>query len=219
MIQGVIFDMDGLMFDTERLGMEAWGDQSALRGYNFTSDVGKAIRGRNDADIREILKELYSPELDYTDLRDHVRAQLDSRIAAEGVPVKPGLYELLKWLKQNKIPRALASSSRRTTVETRCRMAGIWEDFDAVVCGDMVEHSKPEPDIFLRAAREIGTQPEHTMVLEDSFNGVRAGHAGNFITVMVPDLDQPTPEIDRLYTAKVDSLNEVLARLQAGEWE
>lgn len=218
MIQGVIFDMDGLMFDTERLSMDAWREESKKMGYIFTPEVGKAVRGRNDADIREIMKEFYGPELDYTALRDGVRGRMDAQMLEEGVPVKPGLYELLGWLKEQGIPRALASSSRLKTVEMRCRIAGIWEDFDRVVCGDMVEHSKPQPDIFLRAAREIGVDPAHSIVLEDSFNGVRAGAAGGFITVMVPDLDEPTPEIEALYSAKAKSLTEVLERLKQGEW-
>lgn len=218
MVQGVIFDMDGLMFDTERLSMEAWQAEAAKMGYEFTPELGKMVRGRNDADIRALMNDHFGPQLDYTALRDGVRGRMDAQALEEGVPVKPGLYELLNWLKEQGIPRAVASSSRLKTVEMRCRLAGIWEDFDRVICGDMVEHSKPEPDIFLKAAKELGVEPEHSIVLEDSFNGIRAGAAGGFITIMVPDLDQPTPEIDALYTTKATSLTEVLERLKQDEW-
>lgn len=218
MVQGVIFDMDGLMFDSERLGLEVWISVFEKAGYKFTPDVGSSIRGRNDQDIHAILREKYGEQLPSEELHKQVWQQLNHRMKTEGVAVKQGLYELLDWLKQNRIPCALASSSRKATVEWRCREAGVWENFQAIVCGDMVTHSKPNPEIFLTAAKALNLAPENCMVLEDSFNGVRAGHTGGFITVMVPDLDQPTPEIQALYTAKAESLLDVRDRLAAGEW-
>lgn len=217
MVQGVIFDMDGLMFDTERLSMELWGAQLAAQGFAFTPAMGKAIRGRNDEGIRAVLGQQLGPTLDYDKARNGVRAEMLRRLDQEGMPVKPGLNPLLAWLKAQGVPCAVASSSSRASVEHHCRAAGVWAGFSAVVCGDMVTHSKPHPEIFLRAAQALGVPPQQCLVLEDSFNGVRAGHAGGFITVMVPDMDQPTPEIDALYTAKASSLEQVLGWLRAGQ--
>ena len=216
MINGVIFDMDGLMFDTERASMRVWGEQLAQRGWQFTPALGNAIRGRNDAGIRAVLEQAYGPDFSYVPVRDGVRAGLLQLLDTEGMPVKPGLRELLEWLAENNIPRAIASSSRRVSVEHHCKSAGVMEYFDTVICGDMVTHSKPYPEIFLLAAKTMGVAPAQCLVLEDSFNGVRAGHAGGFVTVMVPDMDQPTPEITALYTRKADSLLTVRDWLKNG---
>ena len=217
MIRGVIFDMDGLMFDTERLSMQMWGRELAKQGFRYTNEVGNSIRGRNGEAIRRILEETYGPGFDFISAMQGVRADMMQRVETTGVDVKEGLYQLMDWLEEQKIPMAVASSSRRVSVETYCRSAGILERFRAIICGDQVRHSKPDPEIFYLAAEALGVKPGECLVLEDSFNGVRAGAAGGFITVMVPDLDQPTPEIDALYTRRAESLTEVLSCLKAGE--
>lgn len=216
MIQGVIFDMDGLMFDTERVSMRVWNEQLAKFGWTFSQQLGNAIRGCNDEGICRALTAAYGPGFEYVPVRDGVRARLEQVLEEEGVPVKAGLVPLLHWLKEQGIPCAVASSSRRVTVEHHCRAAGVLGSFQHLVCGDMVEHSKPHPEIFLKAAQRLGVDPAHCLVLEDSFNGVRAGAAGGFVTVMVPDMDAPTPEISQLYTARADNLLVVLEMLKLG---
>lgn len=217
MIRGVIFDMDGLMFDTERISMQVWGQQLAKHGWNFTEELGNRIRGRNDSGIRSALTAAYGPAFAYEPVRNGVRACLAQLLDEEGVPVKPGLVELLQWLREHQIPCAVASSSQSVTVEHHCKQAGVLEFFDHLVCGDMVQHSKPDPEIFLKAAALLEVLPQECLVLEDSFNGIRAGAAGGFVTVMVPDLDQPSPEICALYTAKANSLLTVRDWLESGK--
>ena len=112
---------------------------------------------------------------------------------------------------------AVASSSPVSIIEGDLRAGEVEVYFDHIVSGQFVEHSKPAPDIFLEAARRLGTDPAHTLVLEDSFAGVRAGAAGGFVTVMVPDLHQPTPEIRALATRVCESLSEVRALFEVGE--
>lgn len=219
MIEGAVFDMDGLMFDTERLSMDAWSAALAEFGYTYTDELGKSIRGRNDRDIHAVLSKTYGEDTPCLEIHQRTWDKMEHRLATEGVPEKPGLHELLEWLKQKGIPCALATSSHRAKAERRCRASGVWEYFSTVICGDMITHSKPAPDIFLKAAEGIGARPENCLVFEDSFNGVRAGHAGGLITIMVPDLDQPTPEICELYTARANSLLEVRDRLEKGEWQ
>ena len=218
MIRGVIFDMDGLMFDTERVSMVMWDRELGRQGFRYSPEIGNSIRGRNGEAIRRILEETYGPGFDFMQALQGVRADMLQRLEEHGIDVKPGLYPLLDWLEEQKIPMAVASSSRRDSVERNCRKAGVLDRFRTLVCGDQVTHSKPDPEIFRIAAAALGVEPAECLVLEDSFNGVRAGAAGGFITVMVPDLDAPTPEIDALYTAKCDSLHEVLARLKAGDF-
>ena len=124
---------------------------------------------------------------------------------------------LLAWLDANHIPMAVASSSRVHVIEGNLNNWGLIHYFKALVSGQQVKHSKPDPEIFLLAAEKLGTDPAHTLVLEDSYNGVRAGAAGGFVTVMVPDLLPADDEMRGLYTMECTSLNEVLAKLKTGE--
>ena len=125
------------------------------------------------------------------------------------VPKKKGLDELLAWLKARGLPAAVASSTYRSLVERNLRTAGVEEYFRKVVTGDQVEHGKPAPDIFLLAARQLGLAPGNCLVLEDSFNGVRAGAAAGCVTVMIPDLSQPTPELLSLCSGCLEDLGQV----------
>ena len=201
MINGVIFDMDGLMFDTERMWATFWEPALAALGLEYKEGLAEAERGE-DCDANAIIDSLH-------------------RVADEEfqkpVPKKPGLDELLAWLDANHIPMAVASSSRVHVIEGNLNNWGLTHYFKALVSGQQVKHSKPDPEIFLLAAEKLGTDPAHTLVLEDSYNGVRAGAAGGFVTVMVPDLLPADDEMRGLYTMECTSLNEVLAKLKTGE--
>lgn len=217
MIQAAIFDMDGLMFDTERLSSFYWQQAAAEQGFVLADGMTNRIRGRNEEGIRQVLRELFGPGLDFPRALAAQRAKM-ARVDEDGLlRAKPGLHELLDWLRANGIPRAVASSSRRVSVEGHLRTAGLLEAFDAVITGDDVTRSKPDPEIFWKAAAAMDAPPERTLVLEDSPNGVRAGAAGGFVTVMVPDLDPPTPELATLFAAAAKDLHEVLAMLREGK--
>ena len=216
MIDAVIFDMDGLMFDSECVWKTLWEPALAKFGRTVPEGLPAAACGTTgDATIAAI--------------RMHCGEDIDAegvfrefyRIAAErfaqGVPKKPGLDELLEYLKAQGIPMAVASSSPVSIIEGDLRAGEVEAYFDHVVSGQFIEHSKPAPDIFLEAARRLGSDPACTLVLEDSFAGVRAGAAGGFVTVMVPDLHQPTPEIRALATRVCESLHEVKALFEASE--
>lgn len=136
---------------------------------------------------------------------------------AQGVPCKPGLKELLATLEEMGMPRIVASSSPRNMIEQNLQTTGTARYFHDIVCGADVQHSKPAPDIFLEAARRLGLDCHDCLVLEDSFNGVRAGHAAGAVTVMVPDLAQPDEEIRQLYNVCCHDLFEVRELLLAGK--
>lgn len=216
MIKAAIFDMDGLMFDTERLSIAYWKEALAEQGFVMTDEMAGRIRGRNEEGIEQVLCGLFGPGLDYPAAQAAQRARMTRVDGAGLLRAKPGLHELLGWLREKGIPRAVASSSRRVSVEGHLRTAGLMETFDAVITGDDVTRSKPDPEIFLKAAAALGAVPEHTLVLEDSPNGVRAGAAGGFVTVMVPDMDPSTPELAALYAAEAGDLHEVRRLLEAG---
>ena len=209
MIEAVIFDMDGLMFDTETLNMNAWITAAAKHGYVMTEEMVHAHIGANVHFTRRLMMGHFGPEFDFDTVRADRIAVAFEEIERSGVPVKPGLPELLRWLKGRRVKTAMATSSERRFVDFYRDHTGLDHAFDAVISGEMVTRSKPEPDIFLKAASELGAAPANCMVLEDSYNGIRAAHAAGMIPVMVPDLLPPTPDVKPLLHAMVPSLHDV----------
>ena len=217
MVKGVIFDMDGLMFDTERLWDTLWEPACRELGRPVPQDMkaftssGRGLAGENlCAHVAEFIPG------DPQKLLDKVWQLADIRFA-QGVPCKKGLKELLSTLEDLGLPRIVASSSPRNMIEMNLQTSGTARYFHDVVSGMEVEHSKPAPDTFLVAAQKLRLDPQVCLVLEDSFNGVRAGRAAGCVTVMVPDLMQPTEEISRLYDRKCADLLEVRDLLIEGK--
>lgn len=216
MVKGVIFDMDGLMFDTERMWDTFWAPCLEKRGLPLPPpDFYTGGRGLAGENLKRHLHHYY-PQLDPQKLLDDVWAYGIQQFA-KGVPCKPGLAELLAYLEEIGLPRIVASSSPRNMIETNLQTTGMARYFHDIVCGSDVVHSKPDPEIFLEAARRLDLAPQDCLVLEDSFNGVRAGAAAGAVTVMVPDLAQPDEEIRQLYTRCCHDLFEVLDLLKNGK--
>lgn len=212
MTAGILFDMDGVLFDTERLAKKGWQLAAEQLGLEVTEDFLSRLRGTNIADSRAIYKAHFGRD-DYDQARAIRVAYADRIIEQDGVPVKPGVYELLEELRRRDIPAALASGTARDRAMGYLRATGILKYFASAVCGDEVLHAKPDPDIFLRAARSLRLDPKACMVIEDSPNGVAAGHAAGCFTVMVPDLSPATPALAELYDACVPSLLDVIPLL------
>ena len=213
MIQGVIFDMDGLMFDTERIYQRAWIEAGRRLGAPITDEVVLRIRGRNVADSRRLFGEMFGDSVDYDAVRA-IRVQLsDEAIAKEGLPPKPGLYELFDALDARGINAALATSTVREKAMQYLSLAGLTGRFAASVCGDEVTVSKPDPGIFLRAAALLGVPAEACIVLEDSPNGITAAHRANAKPVMVPDLTPPDDALRAVCAAVVPTLSDVIPLL------
>ena len=216
MVKGVIFDMDGLMFDTERLWDTMWEPACKELGLPLPADMAKfraGGRGLAGDNLRRHVA-AYIPG-DPQRVLDKVWQLADKRFA-EGVPCKKGLKELLATLEEMGLPRIVASSSPRSMIEMNLKTSDTAKYFDMIVSGTEVAHSKPAPDTFLLAAEKLGLAPADCLVLEDSFNGVRAGRAAGCVTVMVPDLMQPTEEIRKLYDRKCEDLLEVRELLVSG---
>ena len=217
MIDGVIFDMDGTMFDTERMWATFWEPALAALGLPYREGLAEAARGTAGVTTRNVVRQFYGPDCDAEAIVDSLHRVADEVFFSAPVPKKPGLDALLAWLKARHIPMAVASSSREAMIRHNLDVWGLTQDFKAIVSGQHVAHSKPDPEIFLLTARKLGVKPARCLVLEDSYNGVRAGAAGGFVTVMVPDLVPADDEMKRLYTMECASLEEVLEKLKAGE--
>ena len=217
MIDGVIFDMDGTMFDTERMWATFWEPALAALGLPYREGLAEAARGTAGVTTRNVVRQFYGPNCDAEAIVDSLHRVADEVFFSAPVPKKPGLEALLAWLKARHIPMAVASSSREAMIRHNLDVWGLTQDFTAIVSGQHVAHSKPDPEIFLLTAQKLGVEPSRCLVLEDSYNGVRAGAAGGFVTVMVPDLVPADDEMKRLYTMECASLEEVLEKLKAGE--
>lgn len=218
MIQAVIFDMDGLMFDTERLWDTLWEPACQALGMAMPEDLDAFFaggRGLAGTKLNEHIQKFF-PQIDPQVIVEKVWELAEERFG-QGVPCKPGLEELLKTLEEKKIPRIVASSSPRALILKNLETTGMNRYFEQVVCGADVRFSKPAPDIFLEAARRLGVDIHECLVLEDSFNGVRAGHAAGAVTVMVPDIAQPDEEIRTLYNRCCKDLHEVRQLLLDGQ--
>ena len=217
MIDGVIFDMDGTMFDTERMWATFWEPALAALGLPYREGLAEAARGTAGVTTRNVVRQFYGPDCDAEAIVDCLHRVADEVFFSAPVPKKPGLDALLAWLKARHIPMAVASSSREAMIRHNLDVWGLTQDFTAIVSGQHVAHSKPDPEIFLLTAQKLDVEPSRCLVLEDSYNGVRAGAAGGFVTVMVPDLVPADDEMKRLYTMECASLEEVLEKLKAGE--
>ena len=217
MINGVIFDMDGLMFDTERMWATFWEPALAALGLEYKEGLAEAERGTAGETSRNIVRQFYGEDCDANAIIDSLHRVADEEFQ-KPVPKKPGLDELLAWLDANHIPMAVASSSRMASIRHHLDGWGLTHYFKVIVSGEQFSASKPNPEIFLRAAEALGTARDRTLVLEDSYNGVRAGAAGGFVTVMVPDMAPANDEMRRLYTAECRDLYEVLEGLQKGRF-
>ncbi|MCI9153460.1 HAD family phosphatase [Lachnospiraceae bacterium] len=190
---GAIFDMDGVLFDTERIYQETWHELAEERRIELGSGFLKAITGTNGERMRRVVEEYYQVPDGLTVMEECMNRM--KRKLSEHVPIKDGVCEILHFFREQGVRMAVASSSLPGQIEANLQRAGIRDYFNAVVSGTEVESGKPAPDIFLRAAERIGCRPEECFVFEDSENGVRAGHAAGCITVMVPDLIEPSEAI------------------------
>lgn len=215
MVEGVIFDMDGLMFDTEPVWTLAWTPTLATIGLEFNPDLANAARGTSGKSMEAVIHR-FLPDVDAAYVRETLFATAH-HMMEEGVPKKPGLDELLTFLSEQNVPLAVASSSSQELIALHLQNGGVREYFTHLVSGVGLSHPKPEPDIFLMAAEAIGVDPARTLVLEDSISGVRAGVAGGFITVMVPDMVAPDDYAREHATHICESLFEVRDLLASGD--
>ena len=205
----VVFDMDGVIFDSERATMVCWLELADKYSIPNIEETFLACTGTTMARTREIMLERYGEEFPYDEYAKEASLMYHSKYDGGRLPMKKGVIELLTFLKDEGKKIALASSTRKQTVISQLKDAVILDYFDEVICGDMVERSKPAPDIFLKACEAINVSPERTYGIEDSYNGIRAAHAGKLRPIMVPDLLPENDEMRKLAEVVLADLLEV----------
>ncbi len=214
MVKAVIFDMDGLILDTEKLLVKYWCQAANEAGFPMQREHALNIRSLHRRFAIPYLQGLFGEEFDYVKIRNRRMELMTEALAENGLELKDGVRELLAFLKEQGIPAAIATATDLERTKDYLGRVGIFEQFDRIVCATMVEYGKPKPDIYLYAAQQLGLQPCECMALEDSPNGVRSAASAGCVTVMVPDLTQPDEELGALIYAKADSLTDVIGIIQ-----
>ena len=215
MVKGVIFDMDGTMFDTERLSTKGWIYAGKKLGVDIPVALTDSFRGRNPQAIRKKFAAYFGDRLDYDTARAMKHEYFDE-VTKESVPHKEGLQDLLEYLKEHEIPAVVATSTERKRASRLIHMSGIEHLISNAIYGDMVERGKPEPDIFLKAAELIGQDSKECLVLEDSAPGLLAGKAAGGYTIYVPDIAVVSKEAKEGITAEPEALNVIAMKADGG---
>ncbi|MBQ3583601.1 MAG: HAD family phosphatase [Lachnospiraceae bacterium] len=195
-MKAIIFDMDGVIFDSEQAIFNEWQELSKKYGFeNVEIPLMKCV-GVNSKMTRQIFMDFYGEDFPYDKYCMEQSEAYHRKYDNGKLPMKKGVVELLTALKENEYKIAIASSTRTEVVKNQIEAAGLMKYFEVIIGGDMVEKSKPSPDIFLKAANELGGAPEHTYVVEDSYNGIRAAYSAGMIPIMVPDMLKPDDEME-----------------------
>ncbi|MBP5461262.1 MAG: HAD family phosphatase [Lachnospiraceae bacterium] len=215
MITAVVFDMDGVLFDTERLCQTCWLKLAEEDDIPHMPEVYALCIGVNAQTTERIVYENYGKDFPYEEYCRRTSAMYNQYIEENGVPVKNGVRETLAALSAAGLKIAVASSTRREKVLRHLENAEIAQYFEAVIGGDTVTHSKPHPEIFLTACEALGVEPEKAIAVEDSHNGIRAAHAAGMAPVMVPDLLPVTEEMRKLSAYVAEDMNDACAWMLA----
>lgn len=210
--KAVIFDMDGVIFDSERLWKDAFEQANEVFGLHFTEADRQACCGKDEQSIRRELKET-NPSLPVDEYRDYMVRYVRNSIEKSGANVKEGFLPLTEWLRLHGYKLALATSSHKVRAELLFEKAKINAAavFDGMLFGEDVRASKPNPEIFLKAAQLVNRTPANCIVLEDSLAGIEAARRGGIPVIMVPDLIEPTEEAQKTCLFVAQNLTEVLS--------
>lgn len=215
----IIFDMDGLMLDTERINQRAWRRAAAEWGYTFPDEIYLAAVGRTVRDTEALFRRSFGSDFPFEAMYQRKQDHVDAFIGDQGLPLKAGLLELLDLVERLSLAKAIATSTVRAQALRKLTIAGLIDRFEIIVCGDEIPKGKPAPDIFLAAAERLQVPAAGCLVLEDSEAGIRAAHAAGMRSIMIPDMKRPTPETVSLAYKVLPSLAEVGVLLRNGSFD
>ena len=211
----IIFDMDGLMFDTEKMWLESFVLAGKEIGYELTSELHNKIMGTNKESQIRILKEVLGDNFPHERFYDIHRNFMNQITEKYGVEPKKGLEELLNYLVKNNYTLAIASSNSERVILNNLKSNGIDSTiFKVIVDGNMIEKGKPSPDIFLKTCELLEINPQEVMVLEDSNNGIKAAYDAGCIAVLIPDLNIITEETKNMAKSICNDLHEIIDVLE-----
>ena len=207
--KAVIFDMDGVIFDTEKVYLDIWTEVFEKYGYKMTKELYVTVMGTGRKNVIKTFLENFGDNLPIEKMYEEKDNQLFYRIENQGIPLKEGVKELFSMLKEKDYKIALATSAKKERVEKQIKDKWLKESFDAIVCGDDVEKGKPSPDIFLKAAKKIDVEPENCFVVEDSPAGIKAAFSGGMKGIHVEDLKAADEDILKYCEKNFKNLQEI----------
>jgi len=202
----IVFDMDGVLIDSERLVLKAWRHVGDELGLPDLSGIFHNALGTTHARTATLFADAFGRDFDYLGFRDRVRSYFYDVLTVNGAPLKAGVTELLSWLKSEGWRIGLASSTREAGVRLNMERTGLISYFDVLIGGDMLKASKPAPDIYLMACTRLGAAPHTAYAVEDSYNGIRSAHAAGMHALMVPDMVPADEEMRTLARAVLPDL-------------
>jgi len=214
-IEALVFDMDGLLFDSEKIVQRSWTQVSNEMGL---PDVGSHIYntlGFNVKRRQEYFYNTFGEDFPYDDFAQRARAGFQKIAKMEGIPLKTGVRELLEFAKGQQLKLAVATSTRKSEATVMLDNEGISCYFDGMVFGDVVKNAKPDPEIYLTACEIIGANPKASIALEDSPAGIQSAYAAGMLPIIIPDLVQPKEEIRSLCFRQLQTLDDVQKLLQS----
>ena len=207
--KAVIFDMDGVIFDTEKVYLDIWIEVFEKYGYKMTKELYVNVMGTGRKNVIKTFLENFGDDLPIEKMYEEKDNQLFYIIENQGIPLKEGVKELFSMLKEKNYKIALATSAKRERVEKQIKDKWLKESFDAIVCGDDVDKGKPSPDIFLKAAKKIDVEPENCFVVEDSPAGIKAAFSGGMKGIHVEDLKAADEDILKYCEKNFKNLQEI----------
>lgn len=207
---GVLFDMDGVVLDTETLYARFWREAAAALGHTMSYEQALGMRSLSSTAGQAQLERYFGKGVSRAEFRAKRIELMDAYVDVHGVDLKPGIRELLDFLDEQGIKAAITTSSPLERVERYLGPHGLLHRFQRLCSGTEVAHGKPEPDIYLYGAACLGLKPEECIAIEDSPAGVLSAYRAGCMTVMVPDLDQPDDDTEKLLYSKADSLTDVI---------
>ena len=214
-IRGILFDMDGLVLDSEILYTLFWQEAAHALGYPMTPEQSLGMRSLGKNLGQPYLESLFGPTVDYTTMRNKRIQLMNAYVEMHGIAPKPGIFELLDYMDEHGIAGAITSSSPMDSIRKHLAAVNLLHRFQKLCSGHDIPNTKPAPDIYLLGARELGLKPEECLALEDSPTGILSAYRAGCLPVMIPDLDQPGVETQKLLYAKADSLSDITDLLKA----
>lgn len=214
-IRAVLFDLDGTVIDTEKLYVRFWREASAFYGFPMTLEQGLGMRSLNAVAGAARMKIYFGEGVDYEAVREKRKELMNAFIEQEGIEAKPGILPLLDYLRAHDIRAAIVTASPVDRAEAHLAAVGLSGQFDRIISAQQVAHGKPEPDVYLYAAAELGFAPEECIAVEDSPTGLLSASRAGCHPVLVPDLDESTPEVQALLLAQAERLDSIIGLLEA----